>query len=173
MIRRAGRTNAGIDALLPAEIAEKAETIGVQKTNLDVLSLTALAVLAGAFIALGAMFATTVLAGADGVLPYGLSWRGVLSGTDTCHRWGSRIVHRERPDGHGVGCRQSPTARDVAGLAHRLHRQFHRCGRDCDTRVLVGAVPERARCRRQRCAQARTRQGDRALRSRSLSWHSM
>ena len=33
----------------------------------------ALAVLAGAFIALGAMFATTVLAGADGVIPFGVS----------------------------------------------------------------------------------------------------
>ena len=66
-------TNRGIDALLPAEIAQKAETVGVQKTRLDILSLLALAVLAGAFIALGAMFATTVLAGADGVLPFGLS----------------------------------------------------------------------------------------------------
>ena len=35
--------NRGIDALLPAEIAEKAETVGVQKTKLDVLSLLALA----------------------------------------------------------------------------------------------------------------------------------
>ena len=66
-------TNRGIDALLPAEIAQKAETVGVQKTRLDILSFLALAVLAGAFIALGAMFATTVLAGADGVLPFGLS----------------------------------------------------------------------------------------------------
>ncbi|MBL6651152.1 MAG: formate/nitrite transporter family protein [Reyranella sp.] len=61
-----------IDALLPARIAEKAEAVGVQKTKLDVLSLVGLAVLAGAFIALGAMFATTVLAGADGALPYGV-----------------------------------------------------------------------------------------------------
>ena len=37
------------------------------------LSLVALAVLAGAFIALGSMFATTVLAGADGVIPFGVS----------------------------------------------------------------------------------------------------
>lgn len=73
MIRRTGPMNRGIDALLPAEIAQKAEAIGVQKTKLDVLSLMALAVLAGAFIALGAMFATTVLAGADGVLPFGVS----------------------------------------------------------------------------------------------------
>ena len=63
--------NRGIDALLPAEIAEKAEAVGVQKTKLDTLSLLALAVMAGAFISLGAMFATTVLAGADGVLSAG------------------------------------------------------------------------------------------------------
>ena len=72
-IDKTGPINPGIDALLPAEIAEKAEAVGVQKIKLDVLSLTALAVLAGAFISLGAMFATTVLAGAEGVLPFGLS----------------------------------------------------------------------------------------------------
>ncbi len=63
----------GFDALLPAEMAQKAELVGVQKARLDWLSLLTLSVLAGAFIALGAMFATTVLAGADGVLPYGVS----------------------------------------------------------------------------------------------------
>jgi formate transporter len=63
----------GLDALLPAEIAEKAEAVGVAKTRLDTLTLMALAVLAGAFIAFGALFATTVLAGADGLFPYGLT----------------------------------------------------------------------------------------------------
>lgn len=53
-----------IDALLPAEMAAKAESIGVKKANLDLASMFALAVLAGAFIALGAIFATTVSAGA-------------------------------------------------------------------------------------------------------------
>ncbi|MCC7346411.1 MAG: formate/nitrite transporter family protein [Variibacter sp.] len=62
-----------IDALLPAEIARKAEMIGAQKARLDLARLVVLSVLAGAFIGLGAMFATTVLAGADGVLPFGLS----------------------------------------------------------------------------------------------------
>ena len=71
-----------IDALLPREIALKAEAIGVQKTRLDFLSLVALAVLAGAFIGLGAMFATTVLAGADAVLPFGVS--RLLSGVVFC-----------------------------------------------------------------------------------------
>jgi formate/nitrite transporter len=72
----------GIDALLPAEIAEKAEAVGVQKTKLDLLSLVGLAILAGAFIALGGMFATTVLAGADGVLPFGVSQ--LLAGIAFC-----------------------------------------------------------------------------------------
>ena len=71
-----------IDALLPREIALKAEAIGVQKTRLDFLSLVALAALAGAFIGLGAMFATTVLAGVDGVLPFGVS--RLLSGVVFC-----------------------------------------------------------------------------------------
>ncbi|MBI2712885.1 MAG: formate/nitrite transporter family protein [Rhizobiales bacterium] len=75
-------SNHSIDALLPPEIARKAEAVGVQKTRMDVMSLLALAVLAGAFIALGAMFATTVLAGADGVLPFGIS--RLLSGVVFC-----------------------------------------------------------------------------------------
>jgi len=62
----------GLDALLPVEIARKAEQLGAQKTQLDGLSLLGLAVLAGAFIGLGGMFATTVLAGAEGVLPFGV-----------------------------------------------------------------------------------------------------
>jgi len=63
----------GVDALLPAEIAAKAENVGAKKVRLDAPRLLALAVLAGAFIALGAMFATTVLAGANGVMPFGMS----------------------------------------------------------------------------------------------------
>ncbi len=72
----------GADALLPSEIAREAETVGVRKTRLDVPSLMALAILGGAFIALGAMFATTVLAGANGTLPYGLS--RLLAGIAFC-----------------------------------------------------------------------------------------
>ncbi len=61
-----------LDALLPVEIAMQAERLGAQKAKLDAVTLLALAVLAGAFIALGAMFATTVLAGAN-ELPFGVS----------------------------------------------------------------------------------------------------
>ncbi|MEX1204729.1 MAG: formate/nitrite family transporter [Dongiaceae bacterium] len=70
---RPRRAERGIDALLPAEIAEKAEAVGAEKTRLDAVTLAVLAVLAGAFIALGALFATTVLAGTHGAVPYGIS----------------------------------------------------------------------------------------------------
>lgn len=62
-----------IDALLPVEIAQRAEDIGVKKAGLDTLSMFALAVLAGAFIGLGAMFATVVTSGTSGVVPYGVT----------------------------------------------------------------------------------------------------
>jgi formate/nitrite transporter len=48
------------DPLLPADMALRAETIGVTKAGLPALNLFVLAVLAGAFIALGAAFFTTV-----------------------------------------------------------------------------------------------------------------
>ena len=59
-----------LDALLPPEMAVRAEEIGVRKAALDGPRLFALAVLAGAFIALGGVFATTALAGA-GAAPWG------------------------------------------------------------------------------------------------------
>jgi formate transporter len=62
-----------LDALLPAEMAHKAEEIGVKKAGLDAPSTIVLAVLAGAFIALGAIFSTTVSAGAAGQLPFGVA----------------------------------------------------------------------------------------------------
>ena len=74
-----------IDSLLPAEMATRAEYLGVRKAEMPVFSMLMLSVLAGAFISLGAIFATTVAAGgmsvtaADGTmafstgLPYGLT----------------------------------------------------------------------------------------------------
>ena len=61
-----------VDALIPQEMAEKAEAIGVRKAALSFWPLFALAVLAGAFIGLGAMFSTTTAAG-SAVLPYGVA----------------------------------------------------------------------------------------------------
>ncbi len=60
------------DALVPAEIATKAEAVGVKKANLDFLTMFALAILAGAFIGCGAIYATTVWTG-GGALPYGVN----------------------------------------------------------------------------------------------------
>lgn len=51
-----------IDALIPAEMALRAEKIGVAKAKIGRKTLLALGVLAGIFIALGAIFATTVTA---------------------------------------------------------------------------------------------------------------
>ena len=62
-----------IDALLPPAMAIKAEKAGADKARRDLLTLFVLAVLAGAFIAFGAIFATTVVAGAGGSLPYGVA----------------------------------------------------------------------------------------------------
>jgi formate transporter FocA len=65
-----------IDAFIPPEMALKAEQVGVKKATMGWRNMFALAVLAGAFIALGAIFATTVSAGsiainaADGELVY-------------------------------------------------------------------------------------------------------
>ncbi|MCO4746552.1 MAG: formate transporter FocA [Proteobacteria bacterium] len=58
-------------------MAEKAEQIGVAKVAMPVGKTFTLAVLAGAFIALGAIFATTAVAGST--LPFGVT--RVLSGT--------------------------------------------------------------------------------------------
>lgn len=52
-----------IDALLPAEMAARAEFLGIRKAEMPFLKMFMLSVLAGAFIALGAIFATTVGAG--------------------------------------------------------------------------------------------------------------
>lgn len=74
-----------IDALLPAEMAVRAEQIGVRKAAMPAMAVFTLALLAGAFISLGALFATTVSAGSmvvttsDGTtaftagLPYGVT----------------------------------------------------------------------------------------------------
>ena len=53
----------GLDAYAPAEIAARVERAGIQKARLPALSLLTLAVLAGAFIAFGAMFYTLAMTG--------------------------------------------------------------------------------------------------------------
>ncbi|HMB21368.1 MAG: formate transporter FocA [Chloroflexota bacterium] len=52
-----------LDALLPPAMAAKAEDLGVKKANLAPINMLVLGILAGAFIGIGAIFATTVSAG--------------------------------------------------------------------------------------------------------------
>jgi formate transporter FocA len=59
------------DALMPPEMAGKAENAGVNKAQLNSFRMFALAILAGAFIALGAVFSTTATTGGS-ALPYGV-----------------------------------------------------------------------------------------------------
>ena len=65
--------NATLDPLLPEDVARKAEATGVAKAERDTLTLFTLSILAGAFIALGAMFSTLVSVGIGDLLPYGLA----------------------------------------------------------------------------------------------------
>jgi formate transporter len=60
------------DALLPGEMALRAEAVGQRKAELDAWSTFVLGVLAGAFIALGAIFSTTVGAGSQ-VVAFGVA----------------------------------------------------------------------------------------------------
>jgi formate transporter len=71
-----------IDALLPAEMAQRAEAIGVRKAATPPLKVFVLAILAGAFIALGAIYATVAATGASGVLPFGVT--RILVGVTFC-----------------------------------------------------------------------------------------
>jgi formate/nitrite transporter len=65
------------DAFLPAEIAVRVREVGVAKARLSAANVLALAVLAGAFIALGAMFSTVAISGVD----EGFGVRRLLAGT--------------------------------------------------------------------------------------------
>ena len=65
-------TNIRIDSLLPQEIAQRAEIVGVNKAQMTASKTFALGILAGAFIALGAVFATSVGAGSNDLLPFGI-----------------------------------------------------------------------------------------------------
>jgi formate transporter len=61
-----------IDAMLPLEMARACEAAGAAKAARDAAALLVLGLLAGAFIAFGAVFMTTVLTGTDD-LPWGVA----------------------------------------------------------------------------------------------------
>jgi formate transporter len=59
------------DAIMPPTMAVRAEASGVKRASIDLTTLLVLSVVAGAFVSFGAIFATTVSAGAAD-LPYGI-----------------------------------------------------------------------------------------------------
>ena len=66
-------TNSLLDAYAPAQIAMRVREVGVTKAAMPVPTMFALAVLAGAFIALGALFYTvTMTTGSKAAVPFGL-----------------------------------------------------------------------------------------------------
>ncbi len=65
-------TEFNLDALMPAQMAEKAVAVGVKKAQADWKNLLVLGILAGAFISVGAIFATSTTAGTAGELPFGV-----------------------------------------------------------------------------------------------------
>ncbi len=60
-----------LDSLLPPEMARAAEDVGVAKASMGIPKTTMLAILAGAFIAFGAIFSTLVSAGST--MSYGVT----------------------------------------------------------------------------------------------------
>lgn len=60
-----------VDAFTPAEVAEKVKTIGVDKATMALFPLVILSLMAGAFIAFGAMYYTVAIT--DSGMSYGLS----------------------------------------------------------------------------------------------------
>ena len=62
-----------IDAFMPPQMAAKAEETGVRKAVMGWRNTFALSILAGAFIAMGAVYATTVTTGTSGHLAYGVT----------------------------------------------------------------------------------------------------
>jgi len=66
-----------IDSLVPRDMAHRAEEIGIAKVNMDFFSMSGLSVLAGSFIALGAIFATVALTGTTSI-PWG--WGRTIAG---------------------------------------------------------------------------------------------
>ena len=59
------------DILLPPEMREKAIQSGFSKSKISIMSLFILSVLAGAYIAFGAVFSSIIALGMPGVWPYG------------------------------------------------------------------------------------------------------
>ena len=104
--------NRGIDALLPAENCQVSRNGRCSEDETGYLKSMPLAVLAGVFIALDAMFATTVLAGVDGILPFICKDEVVVAPSRIT---GSRTVQSAKnvEQGPFTGARRDPAARQI------------------------------------------------------------
>ena len=76
----AGNASFKFDAYAPAEIGARIENVGVAKAHSPALTVFALAVLAGAFISLGANFFTVAITGS----PFGFGPTRVIGGLAFC-----------------------------------------------------------------------------------------
>ena len=124
-------------------------------------------VLAGAFIALGAVLSTTIGTGSElGLRHHQVARRHrVLARPDPGRRGGRRAVHREQPDRDERGQRQGPVSAAAAELGHRLRGNFvgalsrggHGLARATGGIRVTGPWgprPSRSRRRRRRCRSA-------------------
>ena len=127
-----------LDAIMPATMAARAEEAGVKRAAMDPLTVFVLSMLGGAFVAFGAIFATTVSAGnftmvaVDGAaaLSVALPLRhrqiadrsGVLRGSDPGRGRRRRVVHRQQHDRDGLGKPQGDNPRLADELDHCLRR---------------------------------------------------
>ena len=141
--------DARLDALLPSEMAAKASDVGARKAAAGVLPTFVLAVLAGAFVALGAAFATTVAAGSAGDRPVRVRparrRARVLARPDPGDRRRRGAVHRQQPAGDGLGLAPDHPGVGRAQLGHRLRREPGRGARDRGPGGRLRAVPVRRR----------------------------
>ena len=170
--RPAVETRAGVVAdPLPPEMALACEKAGVAKAGRDTVGLVVLGILAGAFIALGAVFMTVVMTGAEG-MPWGSA--RLLAGV--VFSLGLILVivgGAELFTGDALmvvafasqRIRSAPFWRMVA----RLRRQYHRSHRNGCPCVPCRSLSIRCRCGRQDRACDRFGQGGFADRSALLS----
>ena len=131
------------DAILPATMAARAEESGVKRAAMAPLTLLILSVLGGAFIAFGAIFATTVSAGTAElsygvarllsalVFPVGLILI-VVAGAELFT--GNNLIVMAWANG------KVKTRHVLSQLDHYLRREFYRCADDGRTDVFHSPV---------------------------------
>lgn len=108
------------DAHPPREIAHMVERLGVAKAQTDVVTLVVLAVLAGAFISLGALFFTVVVT--DASLGFGLT----VPGNGSVRRVGRHRQSRRWRRGRNGNPDRSCEGRSLAWRGLRARRAVQR-----------------------------------------------